>query len=478
MHPSMLATQSLENIIFATVIGIVISSISNALPKVFEYLFQLVKKIWKRIVKYFSKEENRLTLTSVCIKSSYGSVEKSPTDYKAVLHRIHIKRINIKEAKMKTATMCIYRDISNDNNISEYNIDHNDQIILDESKDIRVYCTVTTDTKSNDKESISASYYHIHLLSTKLTITQLMEKVNKWRVQYNKFKRQYVDDDHIYYYRSIVNVDKGKDGKGELSRINTWMKHTLESNKRFDNVFFEGKDRLLNRLNLFLENEAYYRKKGIPYTLGMLFYGDPGCGKTSCIKAISNHTGRHIMEINLRNVKTCGEFVNLFTDEFIEKQYIPFNKRIIVIEDIDCMHDIVKQRTESVEQEEEPASELNSLAKLFSPRKYDIHDKLSLSCILNVIDGILEQPGRILIITTNFRNKIDSALLRRGRVDIEVNFRKCTSKITREILEHFYEKPVPNVELPELVISPADLMDICMNNQDDMDEAIHCLLHR
>ena len=73
----------------------------------------------------------------------------------------------------------------------------------------------------------------------------------------------------------------------------------FSSNKSFDNIFFKDKKLVLNRLNKFLEGKDEYAKKGISYTLkGSLFYGEPGCGKTSCIKAIANYTKRNLQIIN------------------------------------------------------------------------------------------------------------------------------------------------------------------------------------
>ena len=105
--------------------------------------------------------------------------------------------------------------------------------------------------------------------------------------------------------------------------------------KTFDNIFFKDKDILIKKLNYFLANEEKYKKKGIPYNIGFLFYGNPGCGKTSCIKAISNYTKRHVVEINLKQIETCGEFINIFNDDMMNDNCIPHRKKIIVLEDID-----------------------------------------------------------------------------------------------------------------------------------------------
>lgn len=101
---------------------------------------------------------------------------------------------------------------------------------------------------------------------------------------------------------------------------------------------------MIEKLNYFLNNEHIYQRHGIPYNFGLLFHGPPGCGKTSCIKAIANLTKHHVVEINLKKIKTCEEFVTIIDNEFINKIYVPTNKKIILLEDIDCMLDIAIDR--------------------------------------------------------------------------------------------------------------------------------------
>ena len=64
---------------------------------------------------------------------------------------------------------------------------------------------------------------------------------------------------------------------------------------------------------------------------------------------------------------------------------------------------------------------------------------MTLGCLLNIIDGILEIPGRIIILTTNYIDKIDKALLRPGRIDFNICLKYANIKITKEILSFFYE---------------------------------------
>jgi ATP-dependent 26S proteasome regulatory subunit len=88
-----------------------------------------------------------------------------------------------------------------------------------------------------------------------------------------------------------------------------------------------------------------------------------------------------------------------------------------------------------------------------------------LSFLLNLIDGIIEQPSRILIMTTNHPEQIDPALLRPGRVDIKHEFKRCTKPIIKEMIEFFFnqESQVDVSQLHDYAHSPADVIAACMS---------------
>ena len=70
------------------------------------------------------------------------------------------------------------------------------------------------------------------------------------------------------------------------------------------------------------------------------------------------------------------------------------------------------------------------------------NDKITLGNFLETLDGCMECPGRIIIFTTNNANKIDPALLRPGRIDINIKFKKCSNKIIQEMYKFFFNKDI------------------------------------
>jgi mitochondrial chaperone BCS1 len=164
--------------------------------------------------------------------------------------------------------------------------------------------------------------------------------------------------------------------------------------------------------------------RGIPHTMGVVMYGVPGCGKTSTIKAIANVTKRHIFNIMLSEIKTKEALKDLFYNDQVfvyhdnkrEVLNIPLKNRLYVIEDIDAMDSVVikrsakdslsdEQRKIKVDAEMELLKQTQgeAMAKaMIQGKQTDENDKLDLATLLNVLDGVRETPGRIIILSTNY----------------------------------------------------------------------------
>ena len=104
-------------------------------------------------------------------------------------------------------------------------------------------------------------------------------------------------------------------------------------------------------------------------------------------------------------------------------------------------------------------------------------DALTLSFLLNIIDGIRETPGRILIVTSNYYNQIDEALRRPGRIDFPLEMRNASKTTIRQMYSHYYNKPFPDEYVKYLkddVLSPAQIVNLRLqtNNSDNFIELL------
>ena len=280
---------------------------------------------------------------------------------------------------------------------------------------------------------------------------------------------------HRYYFDQMVN-SKAKSTQNPLPTTHlVYTKAKFVTSRTFDNVFFQQKKQVRHRTKFFLEHRDWYERKGIPYTLGFLYHGPPGTGKTSTIKAIANEGRRHIINIQLSEIKTKQQLQHLFFNDEIhvyngtnlERYTIPVSERLYVIEDIDAMGDTVLKREwkkPTVTKKEEPEP--------FMHREEE-KDTLDLSFLLNLLDGTLEANGRILIITTNFPERIDKALIRPGRIDMIVHFQKCTLEVVNEMVCSFYDKEVALTDTSlDGKWTPAEVNQILFRNFEDSDAGI------
>jgi hypothetical protein len=284
---------------------------------------------------------------------------------------------------------------------------------------------------------------------------------------------------HRYYFDQMVN-SKAKSTQNPLPTTHlVYTKAKFVTSRTFDNVFFQQKKQVRHRTKFFLEHREWYERKGIPYTLGFLYHGPPGTGKTSTIKAIANEGRRHIINIQLSEIKTKQQLQHLFFNDEIhvyngtnlERYTIPVSERLYVIEDIDAMGDTVLKREwkkPTVTKKEEPEP--------FMHREEE-KDTLDLSFLLNLLDGTLEANGRILIITTNFPERIDKALIRPGRIDMIVHFQKCTLEVVNEMVTSFYDK---EIVLTDTTLdgkwTPAEVNQILFRNFEDPDAGVKELI--
>jgi SpoVK/Ycf46/Vps4 family AAA+-type ATPase len=180
-------------------------------------------------------------------------------------------------------------------------------------------------------------------------------------------------------------------------------------NKTFDNIYLDDNisENIQKDLDTFKDSKDTYDKYGIRYKRTYLFYGEPGTGKSSLSLAISNYTKRDVLSINMSKDMTDSNLITLVSNR-------P-NKSIILFEDIDCLLDDINRNEESKEKEV----------------------KISLSCILNILDGIYTPNDVIFIITTNNLDRIDDAIKRKGRTDILMEVKKPNKLLINKLKEQF-----------------------------------------
>jgi chaperone BCS1 len=194
-----------------------------------------------------------------------------------------------------------------------------------------------------------------------------------------------------------------------------WKRECIATARPIDSVFLpaETKQRLLRDADDFLSEDSmqFYVRHGIPYKRSYLFYGVPGAGKTSLIQALAGRLGRNVCFLQPTHPE--------MTDDSLRKAICDVPQRsIVVLEDIDALFD--KQRTRG------PTTDSGN------------RSCITFSGLLNSLDGLGDPTGQIFVMTTNFRDRLDSALIRNGRVDLHIEFTYAVREQGMAMFESFY----------------------------------------
>ncbi|KAJ7690475.1 P-loop containing nucleoside triphosphate hydrolase protein [Mycena rosella] len=193
-------------------------------------------------------------------------------------------------------------------------------------------------------------------------------------------------------------------------------------------------DSLVEDAQEFLNTEDWYLGAGIPHRRGYLLHGPPGTGKTSTIYALAGALNLEIYSLSLAS--------NHVDDNFLQQaaSSVPENG-IFLIEDIDCAFPSREdEEAEFSTSYPDPRLNPNALRPARAARL------VTMSGLLNVIDGVGSEEGKLFFATTNYIDRLDAALLRPGRIDRKIEYALSTTEQTRALFVRFF----PAARFPEL----------------------------
>jgi AAA+ superfamily predicted ATPase len=333
-----------------------------------------------------------------------------------------------------------------------------------------IYLTIT----KNDRTAWDVNALELTLTSTKRSANQLVRYVTELHEEHVKHVNNALGGNVYFFDHKEFEDFRGNPLEGTLAQkrfdIRNAPKHLsfqqlpFHSNKTFENLCGPEIELIAKRVNFFVNKREWYDQKGIPWQLGFLFSGASGSGKSSCIRAMANLTKRHIVNINFANIKTVTQLKKLFYSEELNvirddesresvRLKVPIDKRIYVMEEIDALGKTIIERQTMEEGGETCAKAMQ--------------DEIMLGDVLQVLDGNMETPGRILVVTSNRPELLDEALIRPGRIDMNVRFGLASRYTIAQMYEKLHEQPLTKgqiIEIPHEQISPADAMEVMFRN--------------
>ncbi|XVE82571.1 hypothetical protein DITRI_Ditri16bG0016300 [Diplodiscus trichospermus] len=230
-----------------------------------------------------------------------------------------------------------------------------------------------------------------------------------------------------------------------------WESINFEHPANFETLAMdpELKNAVKDDLNRFVKRREFYKRVGRAWKRGYLLYGPPGTGKSSLVAAMANYLKFDVYDLQLANIWRDSDLRNLLLSTG--------NRSILVIEDIDCSVDLPDRWREDGRED------------------LDHPTQLTLSGLLNFIDGLWSSCGdeRIIIFTTNHKDRLDPALLRPGRMDMHIHMSYCNAQGFKLLASnylgiHGYHRLFNEIEglLKNTEITPAQVAEELMKSED------------
>lgn len=315
-------------------------------------------------------------------------------------------------------------------------------------------------------------------------------------------------DSRRWLYTMVSNAPAKRRRPSEADQMPDfrYKRYQLTEAKTFGNLFFPQKESLLRLLSDFEKKEGKYGVSGFPHKLGLLLHGPPGTGKTSMIKALAQHTGRSVINVSLAQIETNQQLEEIMYDLNVDvigggahaRTRLTFSQVIFVLEDVDACTHVVRRRDDRAADSPPAASAFSSPSSSSTPSPprpgpsppcfapsmvapapqlvppppvplppfpppghclptghcYDWAaphpDELNLSGLLNVLDGVVETPGRMLVMTSNHPEALDPALVRPGRIDRCLLLGHLHVEDAVCMLEHYFGAPLTSAQRDSL----------------------------
>ena len=504
--------------IFTLYQSVILTNVKSVYKKIEVIKNQSMKKNWWYMTNKFKKKS--IVYTGYMYSSGYRTVSTYVDYPPPMIHVLDYMQKNAyKVENTYNIKYCEVIDVETNTVVKTF-IPADELVSFELYPDIYIELSSNKNIENKEKKSdfINFSTISFYVKTYEHDISHIHSFIKMCEEKFeNSINEQLSKQKYIFKYNSKKSVggdqERRYDDSGEcIGSRHVGIKcdeYPLVTNKHLiRNCFFTQRDALIKRIDFFIHNEQWYNDRGIPYQLTLVFEGPAGCGKTSTAKGIATYTNRHIVDVDLNGIKDVCELENIFNGTHINGKYIPSNKRIFLIDEIDKFFEVLDDREQKEKMrllaaaskettnssivivkegsvgggagggttENRFGSNLASTAAAISgcANKTSTND-LTKGQILSIMDGIIESKGRFIICTANDTSKIDSTFKRPGRMDEFIYFTKCDAVMIHQLMDLFYDGTVDETRVrskeelerfqgAEFKLSPSELNKICFNN--------------
>lgn len=244
----------------------------------------------------------------------------------------------------------------------------------------------------------------------------------------------------------------------------SWNQTAVIQKRNIETVVIPGgiKEEITSNIELFLKSKEWYISRGLSYKEVTVLTGPPGTGKTSLVKALASHFDLPVYELA----------INSMSDITLQKALtsIPSHS-ICLIDDFDDCTAVCTRRNIQEHKSKNTSSDKNKKEEEKAPSSKEVfindYSFLTLSGILNALDGVMDLPGVLIFMNTNCIDSIDPAILRKGRTDFIYTLDWFTDKEVRQYASVVF----PGIEFPLDVtygdIAGCDVYALFKEHRDD-----------
>ncbi len=444
MHDSFYA------IIISVVIMPLIAQLSNP---------ESLMNIWKKLTDWYN---NRSVNTLVLKTETFHHGEMVSTANGNNLHDFEVNKKavgffidnDIKKEKKSVSNNTLQMNIKFKNNYTGYA--DNSSVKKDTELSChatRYICNTVIDGKSTEiKFSYSTSTNvngKVISITESISISSVMSlnKLQKWYIDevYNSYiiKNWPVVNKQAYVY-ALFDFSK--------HHLPTYERYDYDFDVSFDNVYCEYADAIKRQLDTTMQGKS---------KLSILMHGQPGGGKTSIIRLVAGYTKRDLFMIKLDKIKNTQNLMNLFlSNEIYVNNKGTFasspKERILVFEDVDADSNFLAVREDSDSDKigiKEIRELLNSKTVTAITVDKEKDDPPTLSDFLNIMDGVFNLAGMIMIFTTNKPENLDPAFRRPGRIDLNLEFKELPASIVKKFVCDYYHIDIVDSKLQSVIDS-------------------------
>ncbi|XP_058772720.1 AAA-ATPase At3g50940-like [Vicia villosa] len=315
------------------------------------------------------------------------------------------------------------------------------QVVTDEFEDIKVKWKLVG--KSKDDDELLKNPRRRHNKSNDYD-------ENGFVLSFDEKYREKVMKKYIPHILTTYETLKAENRTLKIHSMQSgsWIQSDLTHPASFESIALDPdlKKSIIDDIDRFLRRKKLYHKVGKPWKRGYLLYGPPGTGKSSLIAAIAKYLKFDVYDLDLSSVFSNSDLMRVMRETS--------NRSIVVFEDIDCNSEVL-DRSKSDQFSDNDFLDTLAGAKM-------VKTKFTLSGLLNYVDGLWSGCGeeRILIFTTNHKDKVDSALLRPGRMDMHIHLSFLKGKAFRILASNYLdieEQHGPLIEQIEELLGKVDV---------------------